>query len=305
MPRLIYAAPPVAVMLAGIVFPCMAAAQGRAAQAARTLAHLEDAKVTESSGVVASRVNPGVFWTHNDSGDGPVLYAFDLHGRSHGRWRVPRARAVDWEDIAIGPGPRRGRWYLYVGDIGDNALRRREVVVYRIEEPRTAACKSGCATGPATAIRLRYPDGPHNAEALMVHPGTGDLYIVTKAGGSDQDTGVYKARAPLAAGRPITLTRIATLSVPGPMFQMFVGGITGGDISPDGRRVLLCDYFRAYEAALPVRAKFDAIWRQTFTEIPIGLGLQVEGICYRADGEAIIATSEGKPCPVMEIAGKR
>ena len=94
------------------------------------------------------------------------------------------ARAVDWEDIAIGPGPKRGRWYLYIGDIGDNERRRGEVVVYRVEEPRTAACKAESSTGRATAIRLRYPDEPHNAR-LLVHPVTGDLYLISKAGNGD------------------------------------------------------------------------------------------------------------------------
>jgi hypothetical protein len=176
--------------------------------AARTIAHLQDANVTESSGVVASRVNPGVYWTHNDSGDGPMLYAFDRNGRSYGRWRVRRARAVDWEDIAIGPGPKRGRPYLYVGDIGDNARNRREVVVYRIEELRTSSCKSGCSTGAATTSRLRYPNGPNNAEALLVHPATGDLYIVSKAPSADPRIGVYRARGPLVAGRPVTMTQV-------------------------------------------------------------------------------------------------
>ncbi len=266
----------------------------------RIAAHLEDSKVTESSGVAASRLTPGLYWTHNDSGDGPILYAFGPDGRSRGRWRVPNARAVDWEDIAAGPGPTRGRSYLYIGDIGDNERRRKEIVVYRVEEPGVAACKAACRTAPAATIRLRYPDGPHNAEALLIHPRTGDLYIVSKAGPGDPETRVYKAR-PLT-GRPVTLARIATLDVPGPLFTAFVGGITGGDISPDGTGVVLCDYFHAYEARLPAGAAFDQIWRRPFRAISIGVGLQVEGICYRTDGRGMVATSEGKPCPVIEIA---
>ena len=82
---------------------------------------------------------PGVilvfFWTHNDSGGGAWLYAFDRSGQSLGRWAVPGARANDWEDIAAGPGPKRGESYLYIGDIGDNNSRRPYVTVYRIPEP--------------------------------------------------------------------------------------------------------------------------------------------------------------------------
>ncbi len=267
---------------------------------ARIIAQLEDTRVNESSGVVGSRAHRGIYWTHNDSGAGPVLYGFDLEGRARGHWKVTGADAVDWEDIAIGPGPRRGRWYLYIGDIGDNQRRREQVVVYRVEEPRPAACESGCATGAATAIRLRYPDGPHNAEALLIHPATSELYIVTKANSGDRETAVYKASLRGSGSKPMTLARVAVLGIPEPYFVNFIGGITGGEISSDGRRVVLSDYFRAYEAVLPTGAAFDKIWRREFTRIPLGVGLQVEGICYRPGAKSIIATSEGKPCRVLE-----
>src|SRR2546427_1152391 len=66
-------------------------------------------RLTESSGVVASRAHPGILWTHNDSGDGPYLYATDLHGTDRGVVKVTGARNVDWEDIARGPCPGQAR----------------------------------------------------------------------------------------------------------------------------------------------------------------------------------------------------
>src|SRR5262245_1156570 len=95
--------------------------------------HLTDLKnrsVNESSGIVASRRNSNLFWTHNDSGDGPFIYAFDRGGNHLGVWRVAGATARDWEDIAIGPGPTKDSPYVYIGDIGDNEKKRDEIVVY-------------------------------------------------------------------------------------------------------------------------------------------------------------------------------
>ena len=83
------------------------------------IAELEDGAIDESSGVVASRRNPDLFWTHNDSGDGPFLYAFDLNGGKRGTWHVTGAKAFDWEDIAAGPGST-----LDIADIGDNDAAR-------------------------------------------------------------------------------------------------------------------------------------------------------------------------------------
>jgi hypothetical protein len=273
--------------------------------AAGPIARLEAPAVTESSGIVASRRTPGIYWTHNDSGDGPNLYAFDRQGRDYGRWTVRGATAIDWEDIAIARDPTSGAWMLYAADIGDNSRQRRSVTVWRVAEPAVTspeACRKGCVTAPATPIRLRYPDGPHNAETLLVHPTTGDFYIVTKAGGSDPDTIVFAARAKQLGAKETVLEEVARLDVPDPLFTRVAGGVTGGDISPDGRRVVLCYYFGFYEAALPAGERdFDAIWDRKFRHTVIGFGLQVEGIGYRPDGKAVLATSEGAPAQLFEI----
>jgi hypothetical protein len=285
--------------------PPAAADAGGAPVAAVTpvvLAELEDRAVKESSGIVASRNSPGVFWTHNDSGDDPLVYAFDREGRSRGVWRVEGARAQDWEDIACGPGPESGRSYLYVGDIGDNGGKRDSIVVYRFAEPSVGPAgnessrKAPRATATAEAIRLKYPDGAHNAEALMVHPASGDIYVVTKGAG---EAGVYRLSAPASATEVNTLTRVATLHGP----DFFGALITGGDISPDGRRVALCDYANGYELRLPDKdaQSFDDIWQQTPLVISLGARRQGEAVCYRPDGAALLATSEGSVCPLIEV----
>ena len=143
---------------------------------AATIATLKDKSISESSGLAASRLTPGAYWTHNDSGDGPFVYAFNTRGDSLGVFRVAGAQARDWEDMGVGPGPQAGKSYLYLGDIGDNNKVREEIVVYRAPEPAltTATRKLTKArpgtTEPAEAIRLRYPDGAHDAETLLVHP---------------------------------------------------------------------------------------------------------------------------------------
>lgn len=269
----------------------------------RRVADLEYQGVKESSGIVASTRNPGLFWTHNDSGDGPFIYAFDGQGKHRGVWRVTGALAEDWEDIAVGPGPKRGQSYIYIGDIGDNAKRRDEVVVYRVPEPHVAPNDSSSTnesprvTGSADVIRLRYPDGRHDAEALLVHPSTGDLYIVTKVRAGP--AGVYKLKASRQQQAAYALIRVGDIQCP----SALGGFITGGDISRDGRRVILCDYLGACELVLPERQgiAFDDIWKQHTAPINLGPRRQGEAICYRADRLALMVTSEGLPCPLTEI----
>jgi hypothetical protein len=146
-------------------------------------------------------------------------------------------------------------------------------------------------------IRFRYPDGNHNSEALLVHPSTGDLYIVTKVSG--EAAGVYKAKAPLSKSRVTTLERVGEVRFP----NALVGVITGGDISPDGRRIILCDYIEAFELVLPDKPgiAFDTIWKQPLTPVDIGARQQGEAVCYSTDGMALLATSEQLPCPLIEV----
>jgi hypothetical protein len=270
------------------------------------LANLEDRAIDESSGIVASRRNPDLFWTHNDSGSGPFLYAFDREGRERGTWRVTGAKANDWEDIASGPGAEKGQTYLYVGDIGDNSRERQEIVVYRIAEPAVTATVDNWSdaqpTEPAEAIRLRYADGKHDAEALAVHPVTGDLYVITKTMNATSAAGVYKLAAPFSTSTVNTLDKVGEIRLP----SIFPGMMTGADISPDGRKVILCDYLNAYEMSLPEGSGgFDEVWKQTPVIVKLGGRRQGEAVCYRLDGRAILATSEERPTPLIEVESSK
>ena len=159
------------------------------------------------------RSSSGGFWAHNDSGDAPRIFALGRDGTLLREVAVGGAEHVDWEDIA-----RRGRT-LYIGDIGDNLAQRPEIAVYRMPETGTAAEK----------ITLRYPDGAHDAEALLVDPRDGTIVIVTKDFGGT--AGVYTG---------LKLRRAAKL-------ELGIGqAITAGDVSADGRTIVLRSYDRAY-----------------------------------------------------------
>ena len=266
------------------------------------IAVLKDKSVSESSGLTASRTTRGAYWTHNDSGDGPFIYGFDNSGAPLGTFRVTGAQARDWEDMASGPGPQRGKSYLYLGDIGDNNGVRAEIVVYRVLEPtltpatRNFTKKQPGTTEPAEAIRLRYPDGKFDAEALLVHPVTGRIYIMTKVVIANPI--VYEAVPPFDTSKAITMTRLGEVHVP----SLFGGVITGGAISPDGRHIALCDYFQGYELTLPPASKdFNDIWKQRMIGFDLGKRKQGESITYRLDGKAFLATSERKDSPLIQV----
>ena len=263
---------------------------------------IKNPAVSESSGLVASRTSPGVYWTHNDSGDGPFIYALGSKGESFGVWRVTGADTDDWEDIAVGPGPDSSKSYLFIGDIGDNNSSRKEIVVYRVPEPTPTLADSKTTkakpqtTQPAEAIRLRYPDGKHDAETLLINPSNGDIYIITKI--ALESPTIYKVAAPYPANKTITMKSRGQLKIP----SLFGGILTGGSVAPDGRRIALVDYFQAYEVVLPKDSNnFDDFWKEKLMPIDFGKRNQGEGIAYRLDGRALLGTSEGKGAAIVQV----
>ncbi len=272
-------------------------------QSFTVLGTITDPGIGESSGLAASRRNPGLLWTHNDSGDEPLVYCLDLKAAPCGVWRVTGAAAWDWEDMAAGPGPRPGEHYLYLGDIGDNVDDRTEIIVYRIPEPAATAGgaavptkEAPAASAPAEVLKLRFPDGPHNAEALAVHPTTGDVYVISK---DAQAARVYKAAAPLDASKVATMTQVGTIRLG--TGTRGLEQVTGADISPDGRRAAMSTYAQGYELESPAGGPFDDIWSQPPAPVALGPRTQGEAIAYRLDGKALLTTSEIVPAPLQQV----
>ena len=186
---------------------------------------MQVAGVPEASGLAVSRRVPGRLWTHNDSGK-PLLFALDVRGVVTGRIQVTGALVEDWEAIAVGPCGSGS--CLYIGDIGDNSGRRQRITIYRLPEPDAA---SGTVK-VADVLHATYPDGPHNAETLLVG-GDGRLHVVTKA-----DKGaarIYRFPSALKSGTTMELERVESpSSKPDDLSQ-----ITDGALSPDGQWAVL------------------------------------------------------------------
>jgi hypothetical protein len=148
----------------------------------------------------------------------------------------------------------------------------------------------------AGALKLRYPDGPHNAEALAVHPTTGDVYVVSK---DAQAARVYKATAPLDPSKVAPLVQVGTIRLGSG--SRGLEQVTGADISPDGRRVALSSYAQGYELEVPAGGPFDDVWSQAPAPVALGPRLQGEAIAYRLDGKALLTTSEIVPAPLQQV----
>jgi len=261
---------------------------------------LQSDDLKEASGVAASKCQPDVYWTHNDSGDGPLVYAINRKGEHLGVWKIADAGNKDWEDIATYL-DAEGGCSIIIADTGNNELKRNDLTIYRISEPRVSndsriSSNKAPLSGPsADSLLFSYPDSPHDAEALLVHPGTGDIFVLTKS--RNAPSGVYKIE-PKFGGSDQVAMKVAEIKVP----AVPNGTVTGGDISPDGKRLVVCDYFAGYELALPEGAgNFNEIWSQKPVRIDLGEREIGEAVAYTQDGSAIIALSEKRHTPVIFV----
>jgi len=240
---------------------------------ARVTGRVETPAAAELSGLVASRTRRGLLWTHNDSGDSARLLAVGVDGRPRGEIQVPGAESVDWEDIAA----RRDT--LFVGDIGDNDSVRDRITVYRVRE-------SGAAAG---RLDLRYADGAHDAETLLVDPFDGSLAVVTKSFGGENR--LYVARGS-------TLRR-------GPLVPVIPGeAVTGGDVSADGRTIVV----RTYDRALVwTRRRGESLARALARKpcapvADLAAEGQGEALAVAADGRSFLTVAEGERPPLRRYA---
>jgi hypothetical protein len=257
--------------------------------------------LNEASGLAASRRNPGVLWSHNDSGGAPELFAMTERGLSLGTYVLKDARLDDWEDIAIGPGPKPGKGYLYVGDIGANNSKREHIVVYRVEEPKVRLNQKDKRreTKGAVAFRLRYPDHrSRDSETLMVDPVNADLYLVTKS--LLADPGLYVARAPLDAQQTTVLEQVMELKLDDST-GVAGGLVTAGDIAADGSAVLIRTYTDAYYwPRASGQTIAEALERRPCT-VPLHREPQGEAIAFSPDGRSYFTVSEGRHPPLYSF----
>ncbi|MBN1973295.1 MAG: hypothetical protein JW787_06625 [Sedimentisphaerales bacterium] len=244
--------------------------------------------IQEASGIIASRKNESVLWVHNDSGNSAKLYAINPAGELLGVFIIKDARCRDWEDIAIGPGPDKNSDYLYIGDIGDNAGEYPSITVYCIPEPiiDSNSYDIEIETEPAAAIELVYPDKPQDAETLLVDPLNRDIYIISKR---DLFSRVYCAPYPQSTDKPAKMVLMAMLPW---------GLAVGGDVSPDGRLVIVRGLT---SASIWRRPEGEPLWRafiQEYSTIELMPEPQGEAICFDTNNLGFFTVSEKPHQPI-------
>lgn len=265
----------------GLIVLLIAIGAGRASDTCLTwdeagqLLEAPEVPAPESSGVAASTLEPGLYYTHNDAGNDSALYLFEADGTYRYAQVVANATNTDWEDLAAAPCPDAAGGAdepcLYIADIGDNTESRDAITLWVVPENTEMVLD-------ATACTLTYEDGPRDAEALLVSPDR-TVRIVSKEG--DGDAKVYKVDALTCGETPDTLTREAELTLDGPA--------TGGFISADTAIIRTHTTAFVWEDCGPIDA---ATWIASPDTYDLANDPKGEAVTLTPEGD-MLTTSEG------------
>jgi len=263
-----------------------------------------DAQITESSGLAAARAagNAGMLWTHNDSGDVPRLFLLSARGTLKATFRVDVPFATDWEDLASFE--LDGEPYLLVGDIGDNAHRRKRVTLWLIPEPMFDPQRTSgfdLKIKPTRRIDFTYADGPWDAESLAFDPAQREIIVVTKVDPRRPPVGLAGVYVfplpdhdtPPEVAEPIVAERAVELSL---------RITTAADVSPDGRRLVVATYGDGWQYVRRENESWPQALARPGTVVPLGPRGQSEALAFAADGHTLMLTAEGVGKPLWKVS---
>jgi hypothetical protein len=241
---------------------------------------ISNAEIDESSGLAASRSQPGILWTHNDSGDSPRFFAININGQGTNEYKVTGAEARDWEDIAID-----GKT-LILGDVGDNANMRPNVKLYLVSEP---SAKRPATLKVLRTLTLTYPDRHEtkdwlfDCESVAAH--NGNIFLITKwrTGRSmmpSAGASLYKVQNPKSEKEQV-MVKLDTNTSLG-------GWVTAADVSPNGKFLALLT--NSPKAAIKIfeRRKDGKDLSNIYRTIPLSGVRQAESLCWLSNQEILV-----------------
>lgn len=269
--------PGLLVALLVVVLIAAVAKQARADQndptPGRRVSAITDSRIAESSGLVVSTRNSALGYTLNDSGNAPRVFAVNIStGKVVGVTTLTGYEVVDTEALTV---DRTGR--LWVADIGDNNGVRPTVALYALHQPG----RGTHAVEPAR-YRLKYSDGPQDAETLLANPGTGTMFVVSKGMLSGQ---VYRLPKRLSQKHVNVMTPVVGAEAP--------IMVTDGDFLPDGSHFVLRNYLSAFA--------YDAsTWKMTWSTV-LPRERQGESLAIEPSGTSFLINTEGLPSPILRV----
>lgn len=248
----------------------------------KAMAELTSKKIKEASGLVSSINNPGMLWTHNDSGNDAQIFLIDENLDIKATVTLAGVENRDWEDITVGPGPDSTKQYVYVGDIGDNDAAHQYKYIYRFEEPTIGSGNSTITISDADKITFQLSDQIKDTESLMIDPNTKNLYLISKR---ENPVFLYELKYPQTEKDTLVAFR---------MMELPFTSIVAADYSSKNGSVLMKNYQHIYYWENKNKVNLLTLLKERPVEIPYEAEPQGESIAWKNDGTGFYTLSEKK-----------
>lgn len=238
-----------------------------------------DSALQEASGMIASRSNPGTFWVINDSGNEPALYLINEAAALQHTFWLKDLENRDWEDLTFFKDKLSEKNMLVIGDIGDNFSQRDHINIIILEEPELTGATDTLVDN-FNVYKIKYADGPRDAETILFDPVTNKFYIISKR---EENVGIFELPEKLSETDTMELKQVSNLP-----FQ----NITSGDITIDGKEILLKTYDSIFYWNRNTDQMIISELSKEHIQVDYKIEPQGESICWNLDGSGFYTLSE-------------
>jgi hypothetical protein len=245
--------------------------------------------LNEISGLAPSLKNNNILWVHNDSGNESFIYGISKNGELKAVIKLIGATFEDPEDIALGIGPIPGKYYIYLGDFGDNNAVREVKYIYRFEEPSVKS-QTGIDTiiiSNYDKISFNYDDGKRDAESMVIDPIDSNIVVFSKR---EKNVSAYIYPINSDFSKNVIFKKTSTLPFGGEGFNG--SGVTASDFSLDGKELLIKTYSKLYYYSRDNNESLSKMLSKSPIEAYYIQEPQGEAICWEIDKSGYFTTSE-------------
>jgi hypothetical protein len=232
--------------------------------------------IDEVSGIADSYLNEGYLWAEQDGGNPADLHLLKHDGGYYKRIRLKGVINRDWEDMVIASGPDPSLQYIYLADIGDNSSMYPVYDIYRMPEP----VKTVDTISFIEKISFQYPDGSHDAEAIMIDNAANAIYIITKR---DASSILYKLPFPQST---------SSLNFAVKLFTLPFSGAVSAAVSPDQKEIIIKTYTHLYYWQLKAGESLENALKRSPEDLPYEVEPQGEAVSFKKDGSGFFTLSE-------------
>jgi hypothetical protein len=238
----------------------------------------------EASGIADSHTMAGSLWVEQDGGNQSELILISQTGSFIKRIPVNNATNRDWEDMVISKDVANKTW-VYIADIGDNNEQETEYFIYRFEEP----AENSIAVDAPEKISFKYPDGSHDAEAILVDAATRDIYIITKR---DAVSKIYRLPFPQSTSSVISAEPAGSLAY---------NGVVSAAMSPDAKDIIIKTYTDIYYYKRQTGETIAATLQSAAVRLKYIMEPQGEAVCFKNDNSGFFTLSEKGLAPSVDL----